>query len=87
MPVIDDITAALKHADTVVESTIGDEGSKRYALEAGIRIHDLPAVRAADIDSAELIGFIRNTTAEHRHAEYHEIAALIVNRFDLDGNA
>jgi len=82
--VVEKIARALMLSDTVVEATIGPEGSRRYALEAGTRISMIPAVRAARVDSAELIGFIHNTTASRPHAEYDAVAVLIVDRFHLD---
>jgi hypothetical protein len=84
MTVVDDITRELEQADTVVESTFGHEGMRRYALEAGTRICMIPAVRAARVDSAELVGFIFNTVEARPHLEYDELAHRIVNRFGLD---
>lgn len=84
MTITDDITKALMEADTTVEATTDDEGPRRYALEAGIRTCGIPGVRAARVDSAELVGFIQRATAAHRHAEYSDIAELIVAEFNLD---
>lgn len=83
MTVVEDITRELMQADTVVEATIGAEGMRRYALEAGTRICMIPEVRAARVDSAELIGFIRNTVETDRPRGYDRLAAAIVDRFGL----
>lgn len=83
MSVLIDVTQALKEADAMVESTIDQTGPRRYALEAGMRICGIPAVRAARIDSAELIGFIFNTVEARPHQGYDELADAITSRFSL----
>jgi hypothetical protein len=83
MTVVDDITKDLIAADSV-EATAVRVDARRYALEAGMRICAIPAVRAARVDSAVLVGFIFNTTMERPPAEYTEMAALIVAEFGLD---
>jgi hypothetical protein len=82
MTVVDDITKDLIAADSV-EATAVRVDARRYALESGMRICAIPAVRAAHVDSAVLVGFIFNTTMEHPPAEYTEMAALIVAEFGL----
>lgn len=80
---VEDITRELTVTDTAVESTFGPEGMRRYALEAGARICMIPAVLAARVDSAELIGFIRNTIEARPLQGYDELASAIVSRFGL----
>lgn len=84
MTVADDITRELELADTVVESTFGGEGQRRYALEAGVRICSVPGVRVTRVDSAELIGFIHNTITARPRQGYDELASAIVAEFDLE---
>jgi hypothetical protein len=79
-----EIARDLMPADTVVEATTGREETRRYALEAGARICGIPAVRAARVDSAELIGFIRDTAASAPMQSYDELAGAITKRFNLD---
>lgn len=85
MTVAADITRELMLTDTVVEATFDNAGMRRYALEAGTRICMIPAVRAARVDSADLIGFIYNTVeAEHWRLSYDDLAEVITERFNLD---
>jgi len=83
MTLVEDITRELADADEVVESTFGPEGMHRYALEAGARICAIPAVRAARVDSAELISFIGDAVEARPHQGYAELASAIASRFGL----
>lgn len=82
--VTDDIARDLMLADTVIESTFGVEGMRRYALEAGMRICSIPSVRAARVDSAELVGFMHNAITDAPMQSYDQLAAAIVERFKLE---
>ena len=84
MTVINDITRELVLTESVVEATIGTEGMRRYADEAGTRICAIPAVQAAEIDSAELVGFIYSTIEAARNLEYGAVAHAIADRFALN---
>jgi hypothetical protein len=83
MTVTEEITRELMLTDTVVEATVGGEGMRRYALEAGARICMIPAVQAAQVDSAELIGFIRNAITADATRGYDVFAEAIATRFEL----
>lgn len=65
------------------DAEAGGNGPRAYALEAGMRVCAIPAVRVARVDSAELIGFIHNAIEENELRGYDEYAEAIINRFDL----
>jgi len=77
--ITDEITQAL----TSTDSDAGGKGPHAYALEAGMRICAIPEVRAKRVDSAELIGFIRDLATADKACPYDEQAAAIVDRFNL----
>jgi hypothetical protein len=79
----EEIYEALLSAD----ANAGGKGPRAYALEAGMRLCAIPAIRVARVDSAELIGFIYNAITEDVLRGYDQYAAAIVDRFNLVGVA
>ena len=77
------IQAEIYDALLATDAEAGGAGPRAYALEAGMRICTIPAVRASRIDSAELIGFIANTINEDTLRGYDQYAAAIVAGFGL----
>ncbi len=79
------LAADIEHAlmQTEAEGPASGAGQRAYALEAGLRIAQIPAVRASQIDSAELIGFIHNTIEQRTTCGYDALTAAIIDRFAL----
>lgn len=75
----EEIYDALLSAD----AEAGGNGPRAYALEAGMRICTIPAVRASRLDSAELIGFIYNAINGQSTRGYDALADAIVAGFNL----
>ncbi len=56
---------------------------RQYALEAAVRVSEIPAVRAGRIDFAELIGFIHNWCSDNPGHDHNGLATAIVEQFSM----
>lgn len=81
MSVHDDLVPLIRAGQQEAKDWGSDSG--QYALRIGLHVSPVTGARPFRVDSAELIGFIRNNDPTC-DAEANDLAAAIVERFNLE---